>query len=161
MRRSLEDRFHDKYIRLPIAGCWLWTAATKDSGHGVMGRGSRKDRLIAAHRVSYLIHKGQIDPRLNVLHRCGVASCVNPDHLYQGTQVDNARDMISHGRHFIPDNRGTNAVWAKLTEEQAKEIYAAKATKIKGTGTFLAKKFNVSRSTVYEIWRGKNWAHLK
>ena len=57
---------------------------------------------------------------------------------------------------YYPDNRGTKASWAKLNEEQVKEINQAIGGK-KGTGTALARKFNVSKSAVYRIWEGKNW----
>jgi hypothetical protein len=157
----LATRFHAKYEPIPIAGCWIWTGAVKESGHGVIGLGARKDRVDRAHRVSYRLHKGEIPRHLNVLHRCGVAACVNPEHLYLGTQKENARDMIAHGRHYLPDNRGERATWSKLKEEQVKEIVAAKATKKKGTGTALAAKFNVHKSTIYQIWAGANWTYLK
>jgi len=157
---SIADRFHQKYEKIPIAGCWIWTAAVKEAGHGVIGVGSRKEGLIKAHRLSYLLHKGGITKGLNVLHQCGVASCVNPDHLYLGTQKENARDMIRHGRHFLPDNKGEKATWAKLTKQNVLEIIAAKIGKKKGTGTALARKFNVHKSTIYQIWGNKNWTCL-
>lgn len=157
---TLAERFHSKYERIPIAGCWIWNAAVKEFGYGVIGLGARSQGTIKAHRLSYQLHKGDIPRHLNVLHKCGTPSCVNPDHLYLGTQRQNAYDMIRHGRHFLPDNNGEKSTGAKLTREQAEEILAAKKNKKKGTGTGLARKFSVHKSTIYQIWAGNNWTCL-
>ena len=138
----------------PMSGCWLWTAATKEYGYGVIGLGSRKDGIDRAHRVSWKLHRGDIPSDLNVLHRCGVAACVNPNHLYLGTLKDNARDTIAMGRQRLPDNRGERAKWAKLSAGQAIFIRSMKG---KEKAVTLARQFNVSRAAVYQIWCGANW----
>jgi hypothetical protein len=158
---SITERFHEKYQPVPWTGCWIWTAATKEHGYGVIGRSTRKKGTIKAHRLSFLMHKGKIPRGKIVMHECNNPSCVNPDHLKAGTRKENAQYMVECNRHKIPDNRGEKAKWSKLTEDAAREIIAAYETKTKGTGTALAKKFNVSRSAIYEIWAGKNWAHLR
>jgi hypothetical protein len=157
---SIADRFHQKYEKIPIAGCWIWTAAVTKFGHGLIKVNGGKEERVKAHRLSYLLHKGEITKGLNVLHQCGVAACVNPDHLYLGTQKENARDMMRHGRHFLPDNNGENAAWAKLTESDVLEIIAAKPDRKYGTGTELARRFNVSKAAIYQIWNNKNWTCL-
>ena len=160
-RLSLKERFEQKYQPVPWTGCWIWTAASKEHGYGVIGIGTRKEGLIKAHRLSYILHKGEIPEDKVVMHKCNNPSCVNPDHLEAGTRKENQRYMVNCGRLKIPDNRGERATWSKLTEAAAKEIIDAFATKTKGTGTSLAKKFNVSRAAIYEIWGGKNWKHLR
>lgn len=160
-RLSVAERFHDKYEPIPWTGCWVWTAATKEHGYGVLGRGKRSQGLIKAHRLSFLLHKGKIPRGQVVMHECNNPSCVNPDHLKAGTRKENQQYMVKCNRHKTPDNRGEKAKWSKLNEAAAREILNAYATKTKGTGTELAKKFNVSRSAIYEIWNGKNWAYLR
>jgi hypothetical protein len=160
-RLDIAERFHEKYQPVPWTGCWIWTAATKEHGYGVIGRGTRKQGLIKAHRLSFLLHKGKIPRGKIVMHECNNPSCVNPDHLKAGTRKENSQYMVECKRLKLPDNRGEKATWTKLTEAAAKEIIEAQKTKTKGTGTQLAKKFNVSRSAIYEIWNGKNWAYLR
>lgn len=160
-RLSFADRFHEKYEPVPWSGCWVWMAATKEHGYGVIGLGSRKQGLIKAHRASYLLFKGEIPEGKVVMHLCNNPYCVNPDHLAAGTRKENQRYMVNCNRHKIPDNRGVKATWARLSECAVKEIIAAnKLGRKKGVGTALARKYGVIKSTIYQIWSGSNWKHL-
>src|SRR4051812_11259596 len=98
---TLEDRFWARVQKTP-GGCWLWTSARGSSHdpslYGMFdpgdGRGSR-----GAHRISWEIHHGRPVPEdLFVLHTCDTPACVNPQHLFLGTHVDNMRDMVAKGR---------------------------------------------------------------
>lgn len=80
-------------------GCWLWTARIDTKGYGVI---SRHGRTLRAHRVSFERFVGPITDGLNVLHRCDVRPCVNPEHLFLGTIADNQRDMAAKGRAVNP-----------------------------------------------------------
>ncbi len=153
--KDLRTRFESKYERIPMLDCWIWTAGSNEKGYGILGLGKK---FIKAHRASYLLHKGEIPSGMNILHKCGVSCCVNPDHLYPGTQKENARDTKEMGRLRLPDNNGEKATWSKLTAEQALEVFRAKKNKKKGTGTALARKLGVHKSTIYQIWAGSNWA---
>lgn len=82
------------------AGCWLWTGEKGD--HYGRVKGARG--YTGAHRVSWQIHIGRIPRGLNVLHRCDVRLCVNPGHLFLGTQADNVADMYAKGRAKYPRN---------------------------------------------------------
>lgn len=77
--------------------CWLWTAAKNDKGYGKF---FFRHRLWFAHRVSYTVHRGTVPHGIKVLHRCDTPLCVNPDHLFLGTQKDNLRDMAEKRRHW-------------------------------------------------------------
>jgi hypothetical protein len=156
MRQSLADRFEAKVERIPFMDCWVWMGATHERGYGVIGLGVRGSGNERAHRTAYRLYRGEIPEGKIILHKCGNTNCVNPSHLEAGTHKENSADTIKMGRHYQPDNRGTKATWAKLNEEKVKEIKEAKGGK-KGTGTALARKFNVSKSAIYQIWSGDNW----
>lgn len=95
----LEERFWPKVQKTDT--CWLWTASLNDRGYGqfkvLPGQGHAP---MKAHRFSWELHFGPIPAGLVVCHRCDVPSCVNPAHLFIGTQGDNLRDMSAKGRHW-------------------------------------------------------------
>lgn len=75
--------------------CWEWTASRFRGGYG---RFTRAGEHVMAHRFSYELRNGYIDPNLMVLHKCDNKGCVNPDHLYQGDAAQNAKDALQRGR---------------------------------------------------------------
>ena len=156
IRKPLADRFEAKVERIPFMGCWVWMGATNENGYGLIGRGARGQGNERAHRTAYRLYRGEIPEGKIMLHKCGNPVCVNPWHVEPGTHKENAEDKMRMGRHYQPNNRGSNAKWAKLDEAKVKEIREAKGGK-KGTGTALAIKFNVSKSAIYQIWAGVNW----
>ena len=78
--------------------CWLWCGAVNYKGYGVIGLGTRKDGNALSHRAAWMIYKGSIPSGMDVLHRCDTPACVNPDHLFLGTQQDNMKDRDTKGR---------------------------------------------------------------
>ena len=76
--------------------CWLWTGARSDHGYGVLRPQAAPQ--VRVHRLSWAMHRGPIPEGLHVLHRCDVRSCVNPDHLFLGSQADNMADMWAKQR---------------------------------------------------------------
>lgn len=88
------EMFEDKYIPEPNSGCWLWIGALR-AGYGNFWYKGKNE---SAHRVSWLLHNGKIPDEKCVLHKCDMPSCVNPDHLFIGTQRDNVIDAVSKGR---------------------------------------------------------------
>lgn len=75
--------------------CWLWTGGKDEKGYGRIHFMTEK---IKAHRIAYEMGHGPIEEGLVICHKCDNPSCVNPGHLFAGTQGDNARDMSSKGR---------------------------------------------------------------
>jgi hypothetical protein len=154
LRRSLEDRFYDKFVVNPENGCWIWHGGKTELGYGVIGLGHREQGTDKAHRVSYRLHKSEIPQGMAVMHLCDVPSCVNPAHLSLGTLSDNMRDCVKKKRNFVPDNRGEKAVWAKLSAIAVEHIRRKEMS-----GVAYAKHYGVSKSAIYQIWAGQNWAN--
>lgn len=77
------------------AGCWIWIAGRSTTGYGKF---NLSGRAVGSHIVSRMIFSGAIPKGMNVCHKCDNPLCVNPDHLFTGTQQDNLNDMVSKGR---------------------------------------------------------------
>jgi hypothetical protein len=115
MTAPLKQRFEAKVQVTP--GCWPWIGSLGGgTGDGRYGSIKHLGKVMAAHRVSYQLHVGEIPHGLHVLHRCDNPRCVNPDHLRLGTHLDNMRDMYSKGRRKAAT--GLRCGSAKLSDEQ-------------------------------------------
>ncbi len=124
-------------------GCWNWTGSHDCHGYGTI---TNMGHRIAAHRVSWKIHFGEIPIGLYVLHRCDNRPCVNPSHLFLGTHQDNMDDMKAKGRAHRP---------CKLTAENVAEIRHHRAV---GTRCVdLASRFGVSKQNISDILHGRSW----
>lgn len=146
------QRFNERYRVDSDTGCWLWTAGYSANGYGKL---RVNGPLMGAHRLSYLLHVGEIPDGMCVCHRCDNPACVNPDHLFLGTHADNMKDKHKKGRCVGPDRKGSKNTRAKLTEKQVKGIRAANEARAS-----LAKRYGVSCTTIYMIRSGKSWTHV-
>jgi len=109
---------------LKTRGCWEFTGAKNNKGYGHIGVGGRGTGQILAHRAAYECFVGPIPPGMFVLHHCDNPSCVNPDHLYVGTQKDNIRDAVNRGRHFTPTLPGEGNQNVRVTDKQVEKMRA-------------------------------------
>lgn len=130
------------------AGCWNWLGH-KRQGYGFLWVDGSHRR---AHRVSWELHFGPIPEGQFVCHHCDVPSCVNPDHLFLGTQTDNLSDMRTKDRGAKGERHGR----ARLTAEDVEGIRSLHAIGV--LGKIIARQFGVSHATVSHIIHRKNWA---
>lgn len=105
------------------------------------------------HHRYWTLHKGDIPDGLNVLHRCDTPCCVNPEHLFIGTQTENIHDMERKNRSYHP--AGEKHGRAILTEQQVREIRAAPTTR------GLAEKYGVSKHLIKYARRAGTWKTVR
>ena len=96
--RPIDERLYSKTIKNEVTGCWEWQGGTNNIGYGLI-KDMDFGNMRTTHRVSYELANGSIPKGKCVLHKCDNVLCVNPDHLWSGTRLENTRDMIQKQRH--------------------------------------------------------------
>lgn len=84
-------------VEYNLKGCWLWQGRIFKTGYGYIPKEIRDNLSSHSHRFSWQFHKGPIPKGLWVLHTCDIKHCINPNHLYLGTNDDNIKDKIKRG----------------------------------------------------------------
>jgi len=136
-------------ITIVFNGCWVWQGSCVTGGYGNL---TFKCESLYAHRASWEVHNGPIPVGMSVLHKCDNRRCINPEHLFLGTQDDNIKDMYKKGRQAYDYK-------CKLTEQEVLEI-KYKLRHKKFSQEYLAKMYDISRSTILAINLGHNWSHV-
>ena len=150
-KKSIKERFDSKFIVAPN-GCWEWQRKISPFGYGQFSISAGE--VWQAHRLAYKLYIREIPKNKCVLHKCDNRKCVNPKHLWIGTQADNVRDMMLKGRSIkadSEDNGGAKLNWQEIYEirrlRKEKKIYYKD----------LAKMFNVHTDTIERIIHNKTW----
>lgn len=151
---DIVQRLAANVITDPETGCWNWKAGKDTHGYGQMNANGRK-RL--AHRISFEVHRGLIPEGKCVCHRCDNPACINPDHLFIGTQAENVADMIAKRRDRKASQKGEAHGQAKLTEA---DVIAIRSN-AHSSQSDLAARYGVSPSQIGNIRRGKRWTHVQ
>lgn len=154
---------YDRFFRWIEIGagdeCWRWLGSRKSSGkppvpwHGQWRSGD--GRIELAHRGAWRLMKGEIPTGMCVLHRCDNPICVNPSHLFIGTQSDNAKDMWTKGRARPKSNIGSAHGMSKLTESLVREIRASSES-----GLNLSKRLMLSPTAICDVRKRRTWKHI-
>lgn len=161
----LEVRFWERVKRAD--GCWFWQGGRDTNGYGVLNRGGRSDGKILAHRLSWLIANDDLPDDLDVLHHCDTPPCVNPEHLFLGTQADNNADRDAKGRQNLGEKNGA----VRLKEGQVREIRrrydhrdSRKSTRVWTNPDgikAIAEDYGVHIVTIFDIVNRKTWVHVE
>ena len=141
-----DNKYQDKM-------CWLWSGCTDDWGYGLFSINRKNYRT---HRIMYYLNYG-VDPgELLVCHTCDIPNCVNPKHLWLGTDAQNNADMIAKKRSKHPSQIGELNGTSKLTGKLVKKIreqYKQGATTIRQ----LATQYSVSHNAIWLAIKHKTW----
>jgi hypothetical protein len=134
--------FSEKYMPVTESGCWLWTSGWDTDGYGLMTGN------VKAHRASYEMYVGPIPAGMCVCHKCDTPPCVNPDHLFLGTQKENTADRTQKGRSCSGERHHR----AKLNQAEVLDIITSSDSK-----TALSARYGVSRGMIGHIRAGRAW----
>lgn len=144
--------FNESYVVNTVTGCWIWTGPKhggkkNPSGYGQMTR-KELGPAMPAHRASWILNKGPIPDGMMVCHTCDNRICVNPSHLYLGTNGDNMRDRSLRG--YVHQMR--------LNEAKVREM---RQLRQQGwSWRKLAARYDVHVNAVVEATMGRSWAYV-
>lgn len=150
LSQTQRDNLWSKVSKGQPHECWPWLSSLSGSEYPKVWI---NDIGYVATRVAYLDFYGIQPGELLVCHSCDNTTCMNPNHFFLGTSPQNTADKVEKGRQC----KGTDHHLCKLSEEQVIEIFRLRGIE---TSTSLARRFNISKSTVKAIWSGRNWSHL-
>lgn len=150
--RPVAEKFWEKVEKTP--GCWIWTAS-KHRGYGQFTQARRPfQKRWAAHRLSWVMLRGEIPTGFCVLHKCDNPSCVRPTHLFLGTLKDNSQDMARKGR----STHGERNTQSKLNADSVRLIRKLREDGF--TYRQLADRFNVTTSPIRDVCKRITWKRI-
>lgn len=153
--KTLEERFWEKVDIQSTGDCWNWLGAKNSGNYGVI---NINRKMVYAHRLSYELHFDKIPDRLVVGHKCDNPRCVNPQHLFLGTQQDNILDKIQKGRNGSPLGEKSHLSKLKLEDVLViKNLLSGKTYYDRE----IAEMFGVTTGCIQGIKQGHTWAWVK
>lgn len=150
------NRFWDKVDKNGNNGCWNWVAYHNSDGYGKLSINGKSE---FAHRISWVLHFGDIPHGLCVCHHCDNPRCVNPDHLFLASHTENMKDMKIKGRTSLCKNFGEKNGNSKLTSENVESIrrLASSSENHYGLMKSICETYNISKATLYRVISYKTW----
>ena len=147
------DRFM-KFVKKDLAtGCWLWTGCLLPSGYGQFGHNGK---VVRAHRFIYEHSKRMLKKKEVVCHSCDTPGCVNPEHLFAGTQKENLRDAVKKGRKLSRES--SDLYRGQVNPDIVREIRKRRQSGEKNKET--AARFGISQAYCSTIARGIHWPEV-
>jgi len=144
---EIAERFWSKVEK--SQGCWVWKGAKQSKGYGCY---VLKGRSMTAHRAAWILTHGEIPEGMLVCHKCDNRLCVNPDHLFLGTNADNMRDAVAKRRAGGTHNHTAKINW-NIADLIRSLSYSMKVKEIAGL-------FGLSRSLVLDVINGRTWKQV-
>lgn len=147
---SLEQRFKALVHKTPT--CWEWFGRVNKKRYGIIRKGGN---ILSTHRLAWeLANRRAVPARFHVLHRCDLPWCVNPDHLFLGTNDDNVADKVAKGRtaRVVGESNGQSV----LTADDVRTI--RQLATIRTPQKDIAARFGITQPQVSKILSGKRWA---
>lgn len=145
--KTYKERFFEKIDVKGPDDCWLWKGSKDQKGYGIFR--DTPAHTIRSHRYMYMLELGEIPEKMLICHKCDNPSCVNPAHLFIGTDADNMIDMVKKNRH-------SSGKWDnKLRVDDILDVRASNRSRKE-----LAKFYGVSVSAIEMIKMRKNWKHI-
>ncbi len=152
------DRFESKFTK--GSNCWEWQYALSGKGYGVI---KYKGKGYGAHRVSYFLYKGDIPEEIFVCHKCDNPKCVNPNHLFLGTNSENMKDCYAKGRMTMPSTSrfktGHFGINRELLDVDTLCLAIINRKQAGNSLVHIAKQFGVKYQTIRDISSGRSYSN--
>ncbi len=145
---DISDRM--EFLSEPVteSGCRIWTGTINAAGYGTI---SFKNKPNLAHRLSYELTYGEIPEGMKACHKCDTPSCINPNHLFLGTQRENLEDMARKKRGAVGNDYNRSI----LTDEDVRKIRCDNRLQ-----RVIAEEYGMKRTSIAAIKNGRTWKHV-
>lgn len=151
--QKVQGRFWANVDKRGPDDCWEWQGYGNGKGYGTLWVSGSQ---CLAHRLSYELNNGPIPRNHHICHSCDNPGCVNPSHLFTGTNYENAIDKVNKGR--LVKSVGSNNGFAKLTPNKIRAIRSARNSG--KTTVQIADEFGIGTSHVSKIVLRQIWRHI-